>query len=96
MPNLSFLLPHPFFSPHFFMCEEDDGKVTTDMRADTGVRKCAQFFSGPRGVETEAVRPQTFAKCSKGCCIHLHAPPTPCISHPLQRGIWPPYPKRAL
>jgi hypothetical protein len=54
------------------------------MRVDVSVCKGVRLFLGPHGVKTEAVRPQTFAECSKGRCICLHAPPTPHIPHPLQ------------
>jgi hypothetical protein len=71
------------FSPPFFRREEDVGKVMASMQADTGVHKGTRLFSGPRGVKAEAARPRTLAEYNQVQCIHLHAPPTPRIPHPL-------------
>jgi hypothetical protein len=51
------------------------GRRWLDMREDMGVRNDSHLFSGRHGVKAEAVGPRAFSECSKGCCIHLHAPP---------------------
>jgi hypothetical protein len=55
-----------FYLPPFFRHEDDVGKVTSGIRVDMGVCKGTQMFSRPYGFKTEAVRPRTFAECSKG------------------------------
>jgi hypothetical protein len=73
--------------------EVGDREATTSMWPDVGVRKGIWIFLEPCGVKTMSVRPRTFTECSKGRCLHLHSPPTPCVPRPLHWGIRPPYPK---
>jgi hypothetical protein len=56
------------------------GRRWLGMREDMGVRNDSHLFSGRHGVKAEAVGPRAFSECSKGCCIHLHAPP-PILSY---------------
>jgi hypothetical protein len=88
---LSFLFY--FIAPLFLPSSSGMRTMMTCMWADAGVPKDFRLFSGPHGVNTMAVRLRTLAKCSKGCCIRLHSPPTPHIPRPLHQGIRPPYPK---
>jgi hypothetical protein len=62
------------------------------------IQVCARaldYSHGPAVLGTMAVRPWTLAKQCKGCCTHLHAPPSSHIPCPLHRGIRQPYPKWA-
>jgi hypothetical protein len=51
------------------------GRRQPIMQEDIRVHKGNRLSSQHRGVTVEAVRQRTLAKCSKGCCIHLHAHP---------------------
>jgi hypothetical protein len=91
---LSLILSLLHFCPLFSLFLQARGGRLV-MQEDVRVHNCGHLFSRPHNVTSKAPGKWAFAKCSKGCCIHLHASPTPCISCPLQRGIWQPYPKRS-